>query len=628
VTGPVWDGDGVDPWLPSRLAAQARIVEAERSLFDGFLARLSGWLVRVARSVLSGVRPDPAGVWSQAPHWRRLADGFAQGPVRDVVGQAFAPLLGDGYRWDLRPGVVAHLAAVSNRLVNVPDDVYALVAGQVAEGANAGESIGNLSTRVDEVLSATATPRWTNRSTTVARTECLTGGAVVQSDGIQAVYRRWYEGPVLRVHMASGYQFTGTPNHPVLTPGGWLPVGALNPGHQLVRHGGGQGLRSSRDEHIGDVPAMLSEVYDSLAAVGVVVRAQAGQPDFHGDGRDGYVDVATTDRELARRLRAEGSQRVADFSLEPPDMGSATLRALRHPLTVSGHAGAAHDAERAQAPGDRVLVNPIFRSDVGSGGALRILGDNLVHVDVVAPARSVVAEYPMLRNLGGAAPPDLHAVVSKDQVDGPFVGAVSQGQRLLAVASGVRGHDAGLVQVGASDPADKGGSPALRYPGAGQYGANPLAVDAMHILQGGERDARPVGTDDVVRVERLSYSGHVYNLSTNRGWFGLGPFYSGNTIAALNAGRHDAFQAFAQESGDGDLERMWLSTSDARTRDSHRLADGQRTGLTAPFQVGGASLMFPGDPAGPPDLVIQCRCVTVLTRPGEDIDLTDRGWKT
>lgn len=187
MTGPVWDGDGVDPWLPSRLAAQARIVEAERDLFDDFLARLSGWLVRVARAVLGGgVRPDPSGVWSQAPEWVRLVDGFAHGPVKAVVGEAFGPLLGDGYRWDLRPGVVSHLAAVSNRLVNVPDDVYALVAGEIAEGANAGESIPELAGRVDEVLSATATPRWTNRSVVVSRTEALGALNAGRHDAFQA----------------------------------------------------------------------------------------------------------------------------------------------------------------------------------------------------------------------------------------------------------------------------------------------------------------------------------------------------------------------------------------------------------------------------------------------------------
>lgn len=76
-------------------------------------------------------------------------------------------------------------------------------------------------------------------------------------------------------------------------------------------------------------------------------------------------------------------------------------------------------------------------------------------------------------------------------------------------------------------------------------------------------------------------------------------------LGALNGSRNDSFVAFAEES-DEELERMWLSTVDGRTRPTHRRADGQRTTMTDPFRVGGADLMFPGDPRGPAKEVIQC----------------------
>lgn len=58
-------------------------------------------------------------------------------------------------------------------------------------------------------------------------------------------------------------------------------------------------------------------------------------------------------------------------------------------------------------------------------------------------------------------------------------------------------------------------------------------------------------------------------------------------------------------------ERMfkkWRDSSDRRVRPSHREADGQHVPLSDPFVVGGSPLMFPGDPAGPPQEVIMCRC--------------------
>lgn len=55
---------------------------------------------------------------------------------------------------------------------------------------------------------------------------------------------------------------------------------------------------------------------------------------------------------------------------------------------------------------------------------------------------------------------------------------------------------------------------------------------------------------------------------------------------------------------------VWLSSRDARVRDDHRMQDNG-----APIPVGDVfpevGLRFPLDPAGPPEQVINCRCVTV-----------------
>lgn len=76
-------------------------------------------------------------------------------------------------------------------------------------------------------------------------------------------------------------------------------------------------------------------------------------------------------------------------------------------------------------------------------------------------------------------------------------------------------------------------------------------------------------------------------------------------LGALNGSRADAFAAFDEETEE-EMERMWLSTIDSRTRPTHVVADQQRTGITDPFMVGGFALMFPGDPTGPAQEVIQC----------------------
>lgn len=94
-------------------------------------------------------------------------------------------------------------------------------------------------------------------------------------------------------------------------------------------------------------------------------------------------------------------------------------------------------------------------------------------------------------------------------------------------------------------------------------------------------------------------------------------------IGAMNAGRLEAFKIVAADE-DQPMEKMWLATEDGRTRDTHREADGQRVPLGSRFLVGFAELDFPGDPSGPPQEIIQCRCTLLLVDPGEDVDLSNR----
>lgn len=52
----------------------------------------------------------------------------------------------------------------------------------------------------------------------------------------------------------------------------------------------------------------------------------------------------------------------------------------------------------------------------------------------------------------------------------------------------------------------------------------------------------------------------------------------------------------------------WLATHDKRTRETHALASGQVQPITQPFIVGGYPLKYPGDPNGPAEEIVQCRC--------------------
>ena len=96
------------------------------------------------------------------------------------------------------------------------------------------------------------------------------------------------------------------------------------------------------------------------------------------------------------------------------------------------------------------------------------------------------------------------------------------------------------------------------------------------------------------------------------------------TTGAQNAGRMETMHR-AQGMGIR-IKKQWLATLDSRTRDSHRILDGQEAEVDDPFRSELGDIMFPGDPHANPADVYNCRCTMVYvypdypTDPGERLD--------
>jgi Phage Mu protein F like protein len=186
---PLWDGDGIDPWLPQRLAAQADIAAAERRMYAHWWGSFSDWLTRVHRNVIAPAgTPDPYGVYTANPMWAAEMTAFVAGPVRDTVGLAFRQLFGADYLFDARPAVTAYLAEVRNLMVRTPDDVFSVIVADVARGAAAGDSIPTVAARIDALLSSNnAVENWAGRAVTIARTETVGALNAGRSDSFAAM---------------------------------------------------------------------------------------------------------------------------------------------------------------------------------------------------------------------------------------------------------------------------------------------------------------------------------------------------------------------------------------------------------------------------------------------------------
>jgi uncharacterized protein with gpF-like domain len=88
----------------------------------------------------------------------------------------------------------------------------------------------------------------------------------------------------------------------------------------------------------------------------------------------------------------------------------------------------------------------------------------------------------------------------------------------------------------------------------------------------------------------------------------------------------------AAAQADLELTKEWLATDDERTREDHLEADGQEVAMDDFFDVGGFDMLYPGDPDGPAEEVINCRCVvlynsadggTEVVSPADDGDVPE-----
>ncbi len=71
---------------------------------------------------------------------------------------------------------------------------------------------------------------------------------------------------------------------------------------------------------------------------------------------------------------------------------------------------------------------------------------------------------------------------------------------------------------------------------------------------------------------------------------------------AYQRGTTDGYKAAGVQS------KIWVAVADEKTRDDHLAADGMEVPIDQPFDIGGESLMFPGDPSGSAEQTINCRC--------------------
>lgn len=248
---------------------------------------------------------------------------------------------------------------------------------------------------------------------------CLVPGTGVVASSIAAAYERWYEGEVVTIRIPGVEDLTVTPNHPILTDGGWVPAKQVKSGDLLLQSVSPSLVLSIVDPHHQQVEASCQDLFAALLmhhSLGTS-RYQGITTDFHGDGLGSEVQVV----HVARPLR--GESQPGGFENTPYDLfsgrkGSSVLldsdgalelllqcvdarfsssvcSSSESPPLIESLAGGDEElllpegtdlqSQSAKSHTDRLVVTPLTASKLHSAFAR--------HVSVVEVSEVVVGEY-------------------------------------------------------------------------------------------------------------------------------------------------------------------------------------------------------------------------------------------
>lgn len=305
---------------------------------------------------------------------------------------------------------------------------------------------------------------------------CFPAGVVVSGPATLGATRRRYEGELVILRTASGEELPATGNHPVLTDKGWVPANLLQVGDHVVRSTRPEGALPLVVPDEQQAPALIQDVRrsDGMMPLGVVPTATK---DFHGDGGHGEVDVVLADRLLRGRLNPT----LAKFGHQEQFAGR-----VAETLALSG-----------DSPSEQLLLGMPHATDgLVGGGGLRgpLLGGHATGSHLACGGH--VAEFDTL----------LYEALADDSTRD----AIAEAERVLTLSGAVRRRDVGGRQALDAPRWDAPAGP-LSGQNRGAYASRGRDL--------GQRLAGQVELDRLVEVRRVSWSGHVYNLTSAEGWF-------------------------------------------------------------------------------------------------------------
>lgn len=148
--------------------------------------------------------------------------------------------------------------------------------------------------------------------------ECFIGDIFVNGLSPQAVSRRWYEGIVIEVKTRAGHKVTVTPNHPVLTPDGWVKFGSLKLGDKIISCRDSNSLMMGIKPDAKQVPSRIQDIFKSAEVVDRPVPAvpiMLSSENLNSPIPDTKINVVSTDSFLWSRIISKLKKKIKNILL-------------------------------------------------------------------------------------------------------------------------------------------------------------------------------------------------------------------------------------------------------------------------------------------------------------------------
>jgi hypothetical protein len=316
---------------------------------------------------------------------------------------------------------------------------------------------------------------------------CLPGGQRVVVDGLLGAMKRFYNGRVVVVTTTSGNKLTCTPNHPILTPCGWVGAERLNVGGYVVCAGGAQGAQPAPDMNKQHRPTPIEKVVASFGGALHVAPevVKVSPPHFHGDGEGSQVAIVWSDGLLRSGVYPAFEQHIVKNNFAWANIGRHFFSCRSHFATLT----------------KRMLSSA--RCVVGGLAVSRVfLGRSALHHDFVGIGNTAQGNTPLNQAVADNAPINPEKLANRN---GGFAGCVSRDDGI---------HWDSDLALSSSAPISAPGDTNRNQAAGHDSLTNPELVRQRLLSTSVE-----IFADQVISIDTRNFCGHVYNLQTQYGFY-------------------------------------------------------------------------------------------------------------